>query len=188
METQAMQNILDLFNHLKLIVMATLISSKTLFITMALAWTISSCGHKTEGGETIPVPRDTSSLAKINHFIPVQDIEAFKSAFAFHRDSLARVYPSLMIPISETFNKQALINILKDSTNVGMRIYYGVKAGDNRNELRLILVGVNSQGQDLYYRNGGEQGKLGAKLPPPPLDGGAEYGQCTPPCFQQPQP
>lgn len=148
-----------------------------------------ACDRKTEGGVHIPVPKDSSSLAKINHFIPVKDIEEFKAAFAVQRDSLSRSYPSLMIPVSETFNKQALINILKDNTNVGVRIYYGIKAGGNRNEMRLILVGVNAEGKDLYYRSGGEQGKLSAKLPPPPEDGGAEYGQCTPPCFQtQPQP
>ena len=165
-----------------------LFASKNFWILLGMAGILSSCDHKNGGGEEIPVPKDTSALAKINHFIPVRDIEAFKAAFANQKDSLSRVYPSLVIPFSETFNKQALLNILRDSNNVGVRIYYGVKAGDKRNELRLILVGVNSEGKDLYYRSGGEQGKLGAQLPTSPEDGGAEYGQCTPPCFTQPQP
>ena len=166
-----------------------LLNQKSTWVLIILTGILSSCDHKTGGeGEFIPVPKDTSSLAKINHFIPVRDIEAFKAAFSGQRDSLSRVYPNLVIPYAETFNKQAILNILRDSGNVGLRIYYGVKTGDNRNELRLILVGVNSEGKDLYYSNGGEQGKLSAKLPPPPEDGGAEYGQCTPPCFQQQQP
>jgi hypothetical protein len=74
---------------------------------------------------------------------------------------------------------------LKDSTNVGIRIYYGLKTGGNRSEVRLVLVGVNSQGQDLFYLNGTEEGKISAKVPPPPLSGGVEYGQCTPPCFME---
>lgn len=160
----------------------------TLSAIIIISVTLISCDQKNEGGVHIPVPKDSSALAKINHFIPVKDIEEFKAAFAVQRDSLSRSNPNLMIPVSETFNKQALINILKDSNNVGVRIYYGIKAGGNRNEMRLILVGVNAEGKDLYYRSGGEQGKLSAKLPPPPEDGGAEYGQCTPPCFQQPQP
>lgn len=157
----------------------------TILPALALIIGVSSCRPKQEGGQFIPVPRDTSALGKVNHFIPVEDINKFKSAFASQRDSIARNFPGLFIPLSETFNKQALLNLLKDSTNVGIRIYYGLKAGGNRNEVRLVLVGVNSQGQDLFYLNGAEEGKISAKVPPPPLSGGVEYGQCTPPCFME---
>ncbi|HTD92817.1 MAG TPA: hypothetical protein VK644_03355 [Chitinophagaceae bacterium] len=153
---------------------------------LAFLFFLASCNDKTPPPDTgsvqIPNPQDTSALGKINHFIEKTDIENFRKEFANQRDSLSRSNPYLFIPVSETFNKQALLNLLKDSTNVGLRIYYGVKKGNNRNEVRLMLVGVNSKGEDLYYLNGGDATKIAAKLPPPLGIGGVEYGQCTPPC------
>ena len=151
-----------------------------------IATVVVSCKQEGEKGPGVfvPTPNDTSALGKINHFITVPEIENFKKAFSVQRDSLARLMPNLFIPASETFNKQALLNILVDSNAVGMRIYYGLKPGGNRNEFRLVLVGVDAQGRDLYYTGtAAENGKLGARIPPPPPQGGVEYGQCTPPCF-----
>lgn len=160
----------------------SLFSLRLIILPALLLVLAASCGHQNEGGVHIPVPKDTSALAEINHFIPVERIDDFRKGFAAQRDSLARLSPNLYIPLSETFNKQALLDLLKDSTNVGIRIYYGLKTGDKRNEVRLVLVGVNSQGQDLYYEQGGQIGKVAAKLPPDGK-GGAEYGQCDPPCL-----
>jgi len=142
-----------------------------------------SCDRTKEGGVHIPVPKDTSDLAQIDHFISVEQINSFRAGFASQRDSLARAVPGLYFPLSETFNKQALLDLLKDSTNVGIRIYYGLKTGSNRNEVRLVLVGVNSQGRDLFFEKGGQAGKIAAQLPPGSGKGGAEYGQCDPPCL-----
>lgn len=136
-----------------------------------------------KGGVRIPVPKDTSALADIRHFIPAEEIRSFRESFEARRDSLSKVLPGLYFPRSETFNKQALIDLLKDTTNVGIRIYYGVKTGGQRDEIRMILVGVNSQGQDLYFANGGQSGKIAAQLPPDRTAGGLEYGQCDPPCL-----
>ncbi|TXJ25887.1 MAG: hypothetical protein E6Q24_13445 [Chitinophagaceae bacterium] len=144
---------------------------------------ISSCGQQNEGGVRIPVPKDTSGLAEINHFIPVEKINEFQKSFVAQRDSLTRL-SGYYFPISETFNKQALLDLLKDSANVGIRIYYGLKTGGNRNEIRLVLVGVNSEGQDLYYEKGGQIGKVATQVPPGGGKGGVEYGQCDPPCEQ----
>jgi len=161
-----------------------LFSLKLIALPVLLLILLSSCDHQNEGGVHIPVPKDTSDLAEINHFIPEEQINEFKKSFVVQRDSLARLSPGLYFPISETFNKQALLDLLKDSTNVGVRIYYGLKTGSNRNEVRLMLVGVNSQGQDLYYEKGGQIGKVAAQLPPGGGKGGVEYGQCDPPCEQ----
>jgi hypothetical protein len=145
---------------------------------------MNSCTPKNEGGVHVPVPKDTSALGKIDHFISVEDINGFRGGFQAQRDSLARQFPGLYFPLSETFNKQALLDLLKDSTNVGIRIYYGVKPGSNRNEVRLMLVGVNSQGKDIFYERGGSVGKLATQVPPTGGVGGVEYGQCDPPCLQ----
>jgi hypothetical protein len=161
----------------------SLFSSGKLALLALSLFLISSCVHENEGGVRIPVPKDTSDLAEINHFISVDQISTFRTGFTAQRDSLSRTFPGLYIPLSETFNKQALLDLLKDSTNVGIRIYYGLKTGGNRNEVRLMLVGVNSQGQDLYYEQGGQAGKIATQVPPRGGKGGAEYGQCDPPCL-----
>jgi hypothetical protein len=87
-------------------------------------------------------------------------------------------HKDLYIPMSEAFNKQALIDILKDSTCVGIRVYYGLKADAGQHSFRLIIVGVNEQGKDLYFQKGSAVGADagGGNL------GGAEYGHCLPPC------
>jgi hypothetical protein len=167
-----------------------MISRKSLFLLGGLAvsaslfLTLNSCTPDDRGGVHIPVPKDTSDLAQIDHFISVDQINSFRGRFGAQRDTLARQFPGLYIPLSETFNKQSLLDLLKDSTNVGIRIYYGIKPGSNRNEMRLMLVGVNSQGKDLFYQRGGDGGKVAAQLPPATGVGGVEYGQCDPPCFK----
>jgi hypothetical protein len=153
---------------------------KISFLLLFVAGVFSSCHTGTT--VSIPNPEDTSALGKINHFIPVEDIERFKKDFAVQRDSLGMIKNGLFIPISEAFNKKILLEILKDEKCVGMRMYYGVKRGDNesRNEIRLILVGVDAQGKDLYITEGGLLSKAATQAGG--RSGGGEWGQCTPPC------
>ena len=152
---------------------AAVISMTALFSISLLFF---SCGHIV--GVTIPVPKDTSALGKIDHFIPLDQLEALKKDFLQQQDSVSRGVPGLYIPVSEAFNKAALLELLKDTNNVGIRIYYGVKKGDNRNEFRLILVGVDQQGKDLYITKGSALAtKIGGDT-----KGGLEFGQCNPPC------
>ncbi len=162
--------------------MATIL--KKTFVTTALLCAglvliLHSCNTGDEKGVWIPVPPDTSALGKKDHFIPMAELEKFRAQYGVERDSLARKAPTLSIPTAEAFNKKALIEILKDPRCVGIRVYYGVKQGNKSNELRLILVGVDEQGKDLYITKGNaaaNQTGGGGK-------GGTEYGQCTPPCF-----
>lgn len=142
---------------------------------------LHSCtgGHK-EDGVWIPNPKDSSDLGKRNHFIPEAEIKEFRADFAIDRDTLKRLMPNLFIPNSEAFNKKILLEILKDPKCVGIRIYYGAakdKSGA-RDEFRLIIVGVDAKGQDLYIDNGSA-----IATQTTPRRGGAEYGQCDPPCF-----
>ncbi|PZR27436.1 MAG: hypothetical protein DI535_10500 [Citrobacter freundii] len=163
----------------------SIFSSGGLILLASVLLMMSSCTPQDKGGVHIPVPKDTSGLSKIDHFISVEQINSFRSGFGAQRDTLARQNPGLYFPLSETFNKQALLDLLKDSTNVGIRIYYGIKPGSNRNEVRLMLVGVNSEGKDLFYEKGGaDGGKVAAQLPPSGKLGGVEYGQCDPPCLK----
>ena len=86
------------------------------------------------------MPVDTSALGKINHFIPRDLIDEFKREFNIERDSLAVCRSGLYIPVSEAFNKPAVLEILKDPKCVGLKIYYGVKKNDNNKEMRVMLV------------------------------------------------
>lgn len=127
----------------------------------------------------IPLPVDTSALGKIDHFISMDQMDEFKKDFMIQKDSLSYKQPDLFVPASEAFNKNALLEILKNPECVGIRIYYGVKKGDKRNEFRLMLVGVNGESKDLYISKSaaGGVGKInGGNM------GGLEFGQCNPPC------
>ena len=131
---------------------------------------------------SIPVPNDTSALAKIDHFIPEAKIKEYRAAFRYQVDSMAARFPSLLIPDAEAFNKPALIQILKDPRCVGIRIYHGVKIGQGtaKNEIRVILVGVDSQGKDILVEGGSP---LATDITQ--TSGGEENGQC-PSCQTQP--
>ncbi|MBO9634434.1 MAG: hypothetical protein J7578_15070 [Chitinophagaceae bacterium] len=155
-------------------------------ITSAM-FLLSSCtGGPKEEGVWIPNPKDTSELSKRNHFITLDNIKTFLGDFAADRDSLKKLAPNIFIPNSETFNKKILLEILKDPNCVGLRIHHGIskdKSG-RRDEFRLILTGVDKDGRDLYIDNGSA---IATKAPPGGR-GGAEYGQCDPPCLTGPGP
>jgi len=102
----------------------TLLTVAVILLSLSLV----ACAHH-EDGVWIPLPKDTSALGRINHFIPKDDIEKFRAQYGPQRDSIARHVPSLYMPMSEAFNKPGLIDLLKDSNCVGIRIYYGLKAG-----------------------------------------------------------
>lgn len=139
----------------------------------------------------IPTSEDSSALGKKEHFIPVDSINDLRKNFAEYRDTLAKRVPDLYFALSESFNKDHILRILKDPRNVGIRIYYGVlkdTTGKQQNEFRLVLVGVDEKGNDLFIkrpkgpRSAAKEGDAGdEKL------GGLEYGQCNPPCNNIPE-
>jgi hypothetical protein len=148
---------------------------------------ISSCG----GGGTQPGKdevciknkKDTSELGRKNHFIPVMSIDIYKKDFEGARDTIVQRVPDIFIPNSETFNRASIIEFLKDSTVVGLKFYYGIKPGnDKKRSLRLMIVGVDSAGKNVYIHN--KTNGLGAQSGDDA--GGLEYGQCNPPCDIQP--
>lgn len=58
---------------------------------------------------------------------------------------------------AEYFGKQSLISLLSQNACVGVRIYYGVDAD---NVKKLVLVGVDAEGNDLYEGDLMERGVL----------------------------
>lgn len=166
--------------------MAT-ISKKSLLIYPQLtlvfigALLISSCNNQppVKDQVCISVPTDTSELGRKNHFIPVMSIDIFEKDFKATRDSLKRAYPDLYIPNSETFNKASIVEFFKLPQVVGLKFYYGIKPGpEKKKALRLMIVGVDSAGNNVYIK--GKGNALAAQGGSD--DGGLEYGQCNPPC------
>ena len=163
--------------------MATTFKKSILTLPQLLVATLivlasGSCNNQPgEKGEWIPVPKDTSSLARIDHLIPVGTIDQYRKEYTVVRDSLERANPGLFLPESEAFNKPQLLELLKNPKCVGIRVYYGLKKADKRSELRCMIVGVDEQGQNLYIDRGSpaaaQSGNGGF---------GLEYGQCSPPC------
>ncbi len=127
----------------------------------------------------ISVPNDTSKLGKKDHFIPVMSIDLFQKDFKGMRDSMARTYPDLFFPESETFNKKGIIDVLSLPHVVGLKFIYGVKPG-KRKEFRVMIVGVDSAGNNVYLKRGSKMAAQEGQE-----DGGLEYGQCSPPCDVQ---
>lgn len=160
----------------------SLLTYPQLILVFLGAMLIGSCTNETGGGKDqvcISVPNDTSELGRKNHFIPVMSIDIFEKDFRATRDSLKRFYPELMIPNSETFNKASIVEFFKNPKVVGLKFYYGIKPGGEKNKaLRLMIVGVDSAGNNVYIK--GKGSALAAQGSSD--DGGLEYGQCTPPC------
>jgi hypothetical protein len=131
----------------------------------------------------IRVPKDTSELGRKNHFIPLMSIDAYKKAYDGARDSIVKSLPDIFIPNSETFNRASIVEFLKNDKVVGLKFYYGIKPGnDKKRSLRLMIVGVDSAGNNVYIHGKGSE--LAAQAGDDA--GGLEYGQCTPPCDIQP--
>ncbi|MBO9200117.1 MULTISPECIES: hypothetical protein [Niastella] len=147
---------------------------------------ISSCGGGTTIGKDevcIKNPKDTSDLGKRKHFIPVMSIDIYKKDFHGQRDSIVKKNPDIFIPDYEIFNRTSIVKYLEDSTVVGFKFYYGVKpGGEKRKALRLMIVGVDKNGKDVYIKD--NNGALGAQATND--EGGLEYGQCNPPCDIEP--
>ena len=146
------------------------------------ALSVTSCTSHSTGdgrkGDSVCVPnvKDTSALGQINHHIPKSEIMQFRRAF--NADSINAKNPGLFITESEGFNKTQLLELLQDSSCVGIRIYYGIAKGEKRNELRMIIVGTDSKGKDLYIKTGS---RAATRLTQD--ETGLEYGQC---CHGQP--
>jgi len=159
----------------------SLLTFPQLIIVLMGALLIGSC--KDEGTKPdqvcISVPNDTSELGRKNHFIPVMSIDIYEKDFVATRDSLKTAFPDLFIPNSETFNKASIVEFFKNPKVVGLKFYYGIKPGaEKRKSLRLMIVGVDSAGNNVYIK--GKGSALAAQSGSD--DGGLEYGQCSPPC------
>jgi hypothetical protein len=174
---------------------------RPLLLLLSAVLFMASCTEEKGDGVFVPVPVDTSALAKIDHFIALDQIRDYQQNFARDRDSLQKFRPGFFIPFSEAFNKKAIIEILQIPDCVGIKILYGVKDDGDSSSMRLMMVGVNSKGQNLYLHDDGKsqqktaeannkkdtaapaaRAAKSASRMPGDSTGGIEQGQCDPPC------
>ena len=154
------------------------------FVTGTLL--ISSCKEQPPKDQVcIYIPKDPTAS---KHFMPKDSIEIYRHFFDSVRAELYKKSSVMSISNSETFSKEAVANLLKDSSIVRVKIYYGIRptTDTTKRSLRLILVGVDSAGNDVFIKNPnpgrGNKKELAAPAGDPIDDGGLEYGQCAPPC------
>ncbi|WP_276480611.1 hypothetical protein [Paraflavitalea pollutisoli] len=149
--------------------------------TVVFTFLFVACGNDGHHGDGVWIPdvKDSSELAMRDHFIPKDSIEVYKKRFDLQRDTIKAKIPTLFIPFSESFNRKSILNLMKDTNCVGIRVYYGATAvrKNGLQDVRLIVVGVDKKGNDLYVRRGFNG--VGSDSD---SNGGYEYGQCTPPC------
>ncbi len=85
-----------------------------------------------------------------NHEISLNEAAELTQRF---RDNL----PVIDYTIAEYFGKSALDDLLSQQDCIGIRIYYGI---DIEMKKKLVIVGVNSEGNDIYQGELMERGYL----------------------------
>lgn len=89
-----------------------------------------------------------SLLPGVSHFIPLP--QAIEMTTLYRGQYEAALVPELrnkqILPICETFNREAFEYLLNESGCVGIRLYFGM---DVDLKVRIIAVAVNERNQDM---------------------------------------
>jgi hypothetical protein len=129
-----------------------------------------------------------AKLKNCGRFIHHHDAAAFAKKFKEHHKKLLKeeFHHQEVFPHAETFSKEIILQLLEQEGAEGLRIYLGQ---DDQNIVRMVLVGVDEQGNDLLPDNepadepaGGAHAQL--KLSATPAGKGrqiVEEGQRCPP-------
>ncbi len=98
-----------------------------------------------------PTPYSTQ-LKAINHEITVDQAVSMINNFGEVRETmLTTAYAGRnVLPVSETFNLQAIDAIICQHAAVGFRVYMAM---DGQQQVRFVLVGVDGDGKDIIQRN-----------------------------------
>jgi hypothetical protein len=90
---------------------------------------------------------DFSQLGMLTHSISLDQAVEMTTRYRTNRPLiLAPGYPTDILTLSETFNKEAIIALGNTPGAVGIRIYYGM---DEQLLCHAILVAVDDQGADI---------------------------------------
>ena len=90
---------------------------------------------------------DYSNLPNLQHSIPLSEAVAMTRRYRENRPLILKSnYPTEILTLSETFNKDAVVALGNTPGAAGIRIYYGM---DDSLLCHAILVAVNDQGEDI---------------------------------------
>lgn len=97
-----------------------------------------------------PTPYSTQ-LKAINHEITVDQAVSMVNNFGAVRETmlLPEYAGHNVLPVSETFNLQAIDAIICQPSAVGFRVYMAM---DGQRQVRFVLVGVDGDGKDIVQR------------------------------------
>ena len=112
-----------------------------------------------------------------SHRIPLDEARTMAIRYQENMDDILK--PELLaqniLPISETFNKEAIIKYLAQDFVAAIRIYYGMKPDLT---IHAIIIGVDKDGNDILPKpivdpahTGGSHHGHGHPHPHPPGDG-----------------
>jgi len=99
-----------------------------------------------------PAPTPFSNgLNAIDHTLPVMDGLRMVDNFIANRETmLSQAFQgNNTLPVSETFNLKTIQDLICQYPAVGFRVYLGL---DDNNQVRIILVGADSDGKDIIQR------------------------------------
>ncbi|MEI9959529.1 MAG: hypothetical protein WDM90_25155 [Ferruginibacter sp.] len=87
------------------------------------------------------------------HFIPLEQAIEMTTLYRAEKEKiLAPAFQNKgILPICETFNREAFDYLLKEDGCVGLRFYYGM--GEDLN-IHIIAVGVNAANEDMLPKAG----------------------------------
>ena len=121
---------------------------------------------------------DFSNLNQLQHSIPLDKAKEMTRAYRDNKEKILKPEFSSkdILPICETFNKDALAPLMSNPNCLGIRIYYGM---DTDKKIHAIIVGVNSTGADMLATAPAGSSTLSPTFDPPPTENGQ---RCPPIC------
>lgn len=160
----------------------TLVGKKLITVVVAVTVTVlSSCAdndesHKedmqtkamdAEGGDMAmgsgsgrcidnkPAPTPFSTdLNAINHNIDITQAITMINNFGAVRETMVSApYNANTLPVYETFNLEAIDQLICQDNAVGFRVYMAM---DDQQQVRFVLVGVDGDGKDIIQRTSDE--------------------------------
>ena len=106
----------------------------------------------------------SKDLQQINHEIPLDKAVEMTRRFRNDNSKILQQDYSKSLPQSEIFDKSAFEKLVGLPGCVGIRAYFGV---DDKNDVRLIFVGVNDKNEDILPGGGGGSiVEFGQRCPP----------------------
>ena len=105
-----------------------------------------------------------------DNFITLQEAITMTHMYRGNNEKILNpIYQGKMVlPLSETFNREAFDALLGQANCQGIRLYYGM---DDKMKIHMIAVGVNEQNEDILSENGCVIIENGQRCPiacPPP--------------------